>query len=154
MTNYFLDSSALAKRYVIETGTTWLRSIVDPAASHRIMIAQITPVEVVSGVMRQQRESALSAQAAHAARLLIDRHASREYMIIGLTPQIVQQAENLLEAHPLRAYDSIQLASAIETDMRLTAAELESLIFVSADSRLVVAAKSEGLLTEDPNNHP
>jgi len=31
---YFLDTSALVKRYIDETGSAWLRAIVDPALNH------------------------------------------------------------------------------------------------------------------------
>ena len=31
MNSYYLDTSALVKRYVDETGSDWLRAIVDPA---------------------------------------------------------------------------------------------------------------------------
>jgi predicted nucleic acid-binding protein len=87
-------------------------------------------------------------------RLLIDRHTRREYVVIGLTPQVVRRAQDLLAAHPLRTYDAVQLASALESNIRLVIAQLAPVIFVSADARLLVAAAAEGLLTEDPNTHP
>ena len=152
MTHYFLDSSALVKRYVVEVGANWVRSITLPSAANSIIIAHITQVEVVSGAMRRKREGTITARTARVTRLLVDRHASREYRVIGLTGQIVQRAEDLLEVHPLRAYDSIQLASALESNTRLIAAGLSPLTFISADSRLLSAA--EGLTTDDPNAHP
>ncbi len=151
MTTYFLDSSALVKRYVIETGTNWIRTIVDPTAGHSIIIARLTPVEVVSGVMRRQREGGISIQTARAVRLLMDRHTYREYVSIELTAQVIQQAEDLIEKYPLRAYDSLQLASALESNLRLVENGLDTLVFVSSDTRLMASAASEGLLTEDPN---
>ncbi|MGH2350915.1 MAG: type II toxin-antitoxin system VapC family toxin [Chloroflexota bacterium] len=154
MTQYFVDSSALVKRYVVERGTAWIRSITMRSAGNTIIIAQITQVEVPSGASRRKRDGSISARTAHAVRLLIDRHASREYMVVGLTGQIVQRAEDLLEAHSLRAYDSVQLASALESNARLVAAGLSPLIFVSADTRLLAVAAAERLATEDPNAHP
>lgn len=154
MSHYFLDSSALIKLYVAETGTSWMRSIAAPVTVNQIFIAQITPVEIVSGVMRRQREDALSRRGARALRLLIDRHVQRDYFVVELTTRIVQRAENLLEAHALRAYDAIQLASALETNSGLLDAEMSPLAFVSADTRLLAAAALEGLATDDPNAHP
>jgi hypothetical protein len=154
MTHYFLDSSALVKRYVVEVGTSWIRSITLSSAGNSIIIAQIAQVEVVSGAMRRKRDGTITAQTARATRLLVDRHVSREFRVIGLTGQIVQRAEDLLEVHPLRAYDSIQLASALESNTRLVAAGLSPLTFISADSRLLSAAAAEGLTTDDPNAHP
>ncbi|MCL5994881.1 MAG: type II toxin-antitoxin system VapC family toxin [Chloroflexi bacterium] len=154
MTHYFFDSSALVKRYVAEAGTTWVRSITTRSAGNIIIIAQITQAEVVSGAMRRKRDTTITARTAHATRLLIDRHASREYRVVGLTQQIVQRAEDLLELYALRAYDSIQLASALESNVRLVAAGLPVITFVSADTRLLTAAATERLATDDPNAHP
>jgi hypothetical protein len=56
--------------------------------------------------------------------------------------------------HPLRTYDAVQLASALESTTRLVAAGLLPLRFVSADARLLVAAATEGLMTEEPQAHP
>jgi len=39
---YFLDSSAVVKRYVQETGTGWIKTIADPAAGHFLYVARIT----------------------------------------------------------------------------------------------------------------
>ena len=49
MVGYFVDSSALVKRYVNETGSVWLSGLVAPAAGNDIYIARITTVEVIVG---------------------------------------------------------------------------------------------------------
>jgi len=154
MTAYFLDSSALVKRYVIETGTNWISSITDSRAGNAIIISQITQAEVVSAVMRRKRDGTITPRSAHAIRLLVDRHANRDYQVVALTRQIIQRAEDLLETYSLRAYDSIQLASALDSNTRLLASGLPPLTFLSADIRLITVAISEGLTTDDPNAHP
>ena len=154
MTHYFMDTSALIKRYVAEVGTAWIHSITIPSARNTIFVAHITQAEIVSGAMRRKRDGAIPERTTRAVRLLIDRHMSREYRVIGLTGQIVQRAEDLLELYPLRAYDSIQLASALIANSRLVAAGLTRLIFISADTRLLTAAIAEGLSVDDANSHP
>jgi predicted nucleic acid-binding protein len=154
MSHYFMDSSALIKRYMIEAGTKWVRSLTTSSAGNTMIIAHITLAEIVSGVMRRKREGTIQERTAHATRLLVDRHASQEYRVIALTGQIVQRAEDLLELYSLRAYDSIQLASALESNTRLLAAGLSPITFVSADTRLLVVDSTEGLATDDPNAHP
>jgi uncharacterized protein len=131
-----------------------VRSIIQRSSDNTIIIAQITQIEIVSGASRRAREGTLTTRTARAVRLLIDRHARREYVVIGLTPQVVRRAEDLLTVHPLRTYDAVQLASALESNTRLVATGLSPLIFVSADIRLLVAAAAEGLITEDPKAHP
>lgn len=57
---YFLDTSALVKRYVLETGTDWILNLTDVSAGNNIAIAQISWVEVLSALSRRRREGTLS----------------------------------------------------------------------------------------------
>ncbi len=66
---------------------------------------------------------------------------------------IISRARDLLDRYPLRAYDSVQLASALVANQALVLRKLPPLIFVSADDRLVKVATAEGLATENPNSH-
>ena len=45
MAIFFLDSSALLKRYVSETGTSWIQSLFDPALANRLAIGTISAEE-------------------------------------------------------------------------------------------------------------
>ena len=84
-------------------------------------------------------------------RSIIQRSSGNTVIIA----QVIQiEAEDLLTVHPLRTYDAVQLASALESNIRLVATGLSPLIFVSADIRLLVAAATEGLMTEAPNAYP
>ncbi|MBD2775745.1 type II toxin-antitoxin system VapC family toxin [Iningainema tapete] len=60
MTAYFLDSSALIKRYVPETGSAWIRAISALDSGNSLIIARITWVEVRSALARRQREGSLT----------------------------------------------------------------------------------------------
>ena len=53
MASYFLDSSALVKRYAAETGSAWVESLTDPRAGNRIYVAAIAHVEVVAAIARK-----------------------------------------------------------------------------------------------------
>ncbi|MEQ8462666.1 type II toxin-antitoxin system VapC family toxin [Coleofasciculus sp. E1-EBD-02] len=44
---YFLDSSALVKRYIPETGSAWIQAIADTATGNLLFITRITWVEVL-----------------------------------------------------------------------------------------------------------
>jgi len=149
----FLDSSALIKRYLPEQGTRWIRSMLAEGIGNHAIIAQITPVEVISGVSRRKREGYISPNYAHTIRQLLERHVRETYVGVGVTEQILWRAADLLETHALRAYDAVQLASALDSNDRLVAAGLPALVFVSADKHLLDAAASEGLHVEDPNTH-
>jgi uncharacterized protein len=42
MTIYFLDSSAIAKRYISEIGSPWIHEITDPTRQNDLFLARIT----------------------------------------------------------------------------------------------------------------
>lgn len=53
MAHYFFDSSALVKHYVSETGTLWVRGIVDASPPNEIAIAHVTGAEIVATISRR-----------------------------------------------------------------------------------------------------
>jgi hypothetical protein len=153
MTVYFMDSSALVKYYIREPGTRYITGIMQNPMD-KAVIAEITPVETISAVSRQKHDGHIPPRAARAIRLLLDRNVAREYAVIRLSPAIVARAKDLLEAHRLRAYDAVQLASAEDSQARLANAGLPPLIFLAADNRLLTVASTVGLQTDNPNNYP
>jgi predicted nucleic acid-binding protein len=154
MTTCYLDSSALSKRYVEETGTPWLRDILAPAAGNAVVTARITMVELHSALARRLREGSVDAQACLIAVQAFNQHCATEYRFVELDLNVVGLARDLLDRHPLRAYDAVQLASALRVNRALQAVRLPPLLFLSADDRLNTAATHEGLATDSPNSHP
>jgi len=154
MTTYYLDASAMCKRYVQETGTAWVRALVAPTADHTVLTARITMVEIYSALARRRREGSVPAADCHVAAQAFTAHSATEYEFVELDMNIVLLARDLLDRHPLRAYDAVQLASAIVANQALIAANLPPLVFVSADDRLNAVAATEGLAVDNPNLHP
>lgn len=76
------------------------------------------------------------------------------YTVLSLTTQLLEEAMNLAELHRLRGYDATQLAVALDLEMAMTADGLGPLTLISADVELNQAARAEGLLIDDPNQHP
>jgi uncharacterized protein len=150
MATYFWDTSAHIKRYITEIGTNWVRANIVPSAGNISLIAYITPIEIASSLARRIREGSISQRTAQAAQLLIERHIRREYVVIALTDEIRETAISLVRRQPLRAYDAVQLASAIETNHRMIVGGLPPLVFLTSDKHLQSAAASEGLPTDDP----
>jgi predicted nucleic acid-binding protein len=48
VTTYYVDSSAIVKRYVTETGSSWVQDLCDPAAGHVIALAHVGLVEIAA----------------------------------------------------------------------------------------------------------
>jgi predicted nucleic acid-binding protein len=146
---YFLDTSAVVKRYVQETGTASVQALAAPAAGHSLFLVRITLAETVAAVTRRQRGGQISAQ--DAATALADFHYDfgRQYVIVEVSARLVGYAASLARSHALRGYDGVQLAAALEIHSRAP-----SLTLLSADAELNAAATAQGLAVDDPNWHP
>ncbi len=154
MSSYYLDASALVKRYVDETGSDWLRAIVDPAQSPLLFTSHMTIVEVISAFARRVREGSLTLGEFATLRDAFRSDCLSEYQIMPPSVAVIDLACTLLERHSLRAYDAVHLATALSAQRFLTQRNLPGLTFVCADDRLNNAATAEGLAVDNPNNHP
>ncbi|MFB2921142.1 type II toxin-antitoxin system VapC family toxin [Aerosakkonema funiforme] len=151
---YFLDTSALVKRYVAETGSNWIKSITDSAIGNDIAIAQITWVEVLSALGRRRREGSLSTDDFDYVLEEFREDFDNQYRVIEVDRMLIEIAGQLVIQYPLRAYDAIQLASALRVQSFFATIPDIELIFVTADDRLINIAQTEGLVTDNPNNSP
>ncbi len=154
MSLYFLDSSAIVKRYVAEIGTGWVLNLHKPFAQNIIYVAQITGVEVVSAISRRLRGNKLTQKSADKAIFRFKRDFASKLRIIRTNDIIISEAMQLSEKHFLRGYDAVQLAIALELEKRFTVKNFASIIFISADNALNSAAQTEGLTIDNPNNYP
>src|SRR5262245_1843444 len=109
----FLDTSAVVKLYVNESGSLWVHSLLDPAAGNRCYLAAITRVEVVAAISQRARTGSLTLVEATQARRLFRRDCRTRLRSIRLKNAILDRAIVLVANHPLRAYDAVQLASAV-----------------------------------------
>lgn len=155
MTTYFLDASALAKRYLTETGSQWILTITNPTAGHTIIVAELTRVEVASALAARHRASLgfTQQQRDRAVKLLL-HHCLAQYRTASLNPVTISRAVNLTQNYRLRGYDAVQLATAISTNEALIVAGLSGLTFTAADTDLLAAAQAENLATDNPNLYP
>ena len=154
MNAYFLDTSALVKRYIYEQGTTWIRNLTSTQLGNEILIARITQVEVTSALYRRQRGGSVTLPAAQLLRTTFDYHLVHQYLLVEINDTLMKRAADYTAAYPLRAYDAVQLAAAFEANSRLTSKGLSALTMLASDTKLLNAAKAEGLITDDPNNYP
>ena len=83
---YFFDSSALVKRYVIETGTGWVRRLTRHNPSTVIYIAHITAVEVTCALARRRKGKLLTAAKASLLLRRFRQHLAGRYVVIEVTP--------------------------------------------------------------------
>ena len=153
MALYFFDSSALVKRYVHERGSVWVRETTASPRGHLTHISLLTVAEIASALARRQREGSLSASERDClfGAFLVD--CARSYLLLRVEEDVIQHAVVLVNHHPLRTADAIQLSTALLLAQTLRDAHFDPVIVASADDRILQAALREGLQVENPNIH-
>ena len=113
MAMYYVDTSAVVKRFVNERGTPWMQAFSVPPTI--FFTASLTFVELMSTFNRRQRDGSIDSTVyADLMRDLTIQWAT--YTVIRLTNTILSKTRPLLERHPLRAADAIQLASVLQAN--------------------------------------
>ncbi len=107
---YFLDASALVKRYVREPGSDTIRSLF--VRRRRMAVSALSAIEISAALWRRAREHDLDGDIAAG---LVARATSdmTEMLVVEPRGAVLDLAAALVAKHPLRAYDAMQLASAL-----------------------------------------
>lgn len=134
----YLDTSALIKRYVKETGSLdvaeWLYSANDKAT------VLITRAEMSADFNRLLRMKFIS-QEDHIKALAEFRLDWMDYHRLPITEPLVARADTLACEHNLRGYDAIHLAAAINLQDLLSL----PVTLVTYDKELTSAARAVGM---------
>ena len=110
MSILYLDTSALVKQYVQESGSEKVLDLIQGA--EHVGTSLISRAEMSATLSRAARSKILSASAARAVwdRFLEDWSTLSR---LNLSRQIIDRASMLAWDYPLRGYDAVHLASAI-----------------------------------------
>jgi predicted nucleic acid-binding protein len=75
VSHFYLDASAVVKRYSPETGSGWVKALTDPMAGHTLVLGEITLAEVAAalaaehlapgGITQQERDNAVAPFSSH-----------------------------------------------------------------------------------------
>ncbi len=153
MADYFLDSSAVIKRYINERGSRFIDGLVDLEYGNNVFLAQITIVEVASAFARRRKGKTLADKDAATALESFTIELADIYLTVEISTEVVIAATEIATKHALRGYDAVQLAAALAANRDLTANGYNALTFVSADDDLNSGALAEGLGVENPNDY-
>ena len=148
MSHYYLDSSAIVKLYVAESGSRWIRQLTfNPDVtlySSDLAIAEVAAAIAILGrtghLSRPQQEEALAE---------FYKHTTGLFLHIAVSRDTVRFAADLTQRFPLKGYDAVHLATALSLaeDLRTTGL---SLTLVTGDEQIIRAAKSLELSTANP----
>lgn len=130
------DTSAFAKRYIVEAGSTRVDQRLQQI--DKLGLSIICVPELISTANRRLRENSITAAQYQQIKQSLNQDIA-DATILDLTPTVMQHAIQLLEQNKLRAMDALHIGCALawETDL-----------FVSSDKRQIEAARKAGLTVE------
>lgn len=143
---YYVDTSALLKRYVVENGSAWVRATLQPPEAD-IIVSQLTIVEAVAALTRRAKGGSFRPGDAERVIQQLMADFQQQFVVIGVNSELIDKAVDIARRRALRGYDALQLATAL-TVRSLVAPE--AVTFVAADDELVAAAEMEGLPSVNP----
>jgi uncharacterized protein len=146
---FFLDSSALVKRYQDEEGSARVNALIEN--TEQLLIARLAIVEVSAALVRRARFTRLPVYELTATLSDFDRDLKQSFRIVELDDSVMIDAVVMARKHGLRGADAIQLACALLSSADFP--QSADFCLVSADDELNAAATAEGLRVENPNRH-
>jgi predicted nucleic acid-binding protein len=132
----YLDTSSLVKLYVEEDGSSTVDRIV--RSSDVAATSLIAYVEARAAFARRFRERAFTQGEYGRLKTVFEKDWSN-YLVLGVTENMVVLAGDLSEKHALRGFDSIHLASAVTLRQELSV----PIIFSCFDENLQKASECE-----------
>src|SRR5262245_40134504 len=108
--NLFSDSSALAKRYIADERSEDFDKLLVAASS--LAVSVLCLPELISALCRRLRERFLTKSQYAAAKAALEADLA-DTTVIAMTDEVLLTGIRLLELHPLRASDAIQISSAL-----------------------------------------
>ena len=129
----FFDSSAFAKRYIMEPGSDKVEKICSQSAM--LGVSSICLPEIISALCRLRRQSVITKDQYEIAKLALLRDLE-DALICNITPSVIKQSIQILESSKVRSLDALHIACALE---------FEAEAFVSSDIQQLSAAKRAGL---------
>ncbi len=141
---YFLDTSALVKRYHREVGSAEMDRLF-LHGNNSFVLSALTISEIASTFARKLREGLLSQRVVHQTLDFFSRDLLARFSVLDLERDQVDQSVSLILRHGLRAMDGLQLAACLSL-----APHHPTLI--SADHRLLEAARAERLNVLNPED--
>ncbi|MCL7452154.1 MAG: type II toxin-antitoxin system VapC family toxin [Anaerolineae bacterium] len=99
MAVYYLDTSALVKRYAQEHGTAWMLSLTDVTAEHDLYTVRVTGPEMIATLFRKVRTGEISPDEASRSAENFRADWREQYQIVEMTALVADKAMELAEKH-------------------------------------------------------
>ena len=145
--NYFwLDASAVVKRYITEpNGTPEMRYFFHKVPPERMMICRpVTVGEVISIFVRRKNNRDITIVDFNRIKQLFETEISQQPDVLKVYPTNSQTDDSVefVEAYAINSSDAIILQCALDKANQLRADGDDNLILVSSDKRLLGRSKN------------
>ena len=150
---YYLDTSALVKRYAQEDGSARVQALCEDEGSSKV-IGHIGLVETIAALNKKQRQGTLGERnCAQLIKDFLNDTQDNDYIFVAIDDRVINQAADLAQQYPLRGYDAVHLSCALTVKSSYLDAPDAEMTFVAADGDLLDAARAEGFDTERPEDN-
>jgi predicted nucleic acid-binding protein len=146
---FYVDTSALVKRYHDEIGTDVVNVLVDAIASGRAngVILSLALTETISTLHRKMNERVLD-KGLFDKLITVLYEELQHFTILSLDDRKVVSSITYIMQYSLNSADALHLTAAVMA--RQSMAAKDDYVFVSCDKRLLTAAKKEKLSILNP----
>ena len=150
MAHFYLDTSAMVKRYRTEPGTNIISVLLaQPASDDRFYSSFLLVLELTSGILRLAKGGQIRQSTADAIIARFRQDARDLLRIWPVDDSILGSAITVVQNHRLRSADAIHLATALEISSVDPNAPLA---LVTSDAELAEAGQAAGLETLTPGS--
>lgn len=140
---YYLDTSALVKRYYKEKGSTWVHRLFQP--DNVLVVSRVAYAELLAALARKRRNGDIQEEDFAQAVADFEREW-REFIVVEVIEAVFADLLSIVRRHPLRGFDAIHLCTALWFREQVRA----EVSFVCSDRNLLKAAEQEKFSVCDP----
>jgi predicted nucleic acid-binding protein len=147
----FWDASALAKRYVPESGSDTVDVLFASMPATQMIGTVLAYAETYSTLIRRHNRGSISPSAFIIAKTAVRNEVvnSRDFVLLTVDDAAILAGVTLMEQHNLNATDAAILVLVLRY-IRALPAGAPTCLLIAADHRLLSAAHAEGLTTLNP----
>ena len=150
MAVFYLDASAVLKRYRTEKGTNVVDDIYDNRSdTHIILTSQLTCIEVESVAARAKRAGILNDSQYKTLLGAFAKDLNEGLRLVAVGPEKLVEAAELVREVPLRSLDAIHYAVFAKMSKSWDSPR-NAFVFVGSDRELLEACDENGIKYIDP----
>lgn len=148
MAVFYLDASALLKRYRTEKGTAIVDDIYEGRGEqHIILTSQLTCIEVESVAARARKGGILNDQQYRTLLGAFSRDLGEGLRLVPIGPERLVEAAEMVREVPLRSLDAIHYTVVRRLNTMWSS---HPFVFIGSDRELLDACHAGGIRSVDP----